>query len=152
VAQAAPDTGPLVIRPRVQIPILVMLFATFLLIGLVGFAHPDRFDIVLSYVLVPLGLLGIWRSARLGVVMDAQGIHIHNLDRRDKHLPWSAVASVDCGVIDIRAGLSLYAPIILFHDPDRAMMPVPALGAYSPLGAERKAELLRTLMTQAQPR
>jgi hypothetical protein len=105
-------------------------------------------EVAIASLGVALGLLGIWRAARLSVMIDAQGIHVRNLTGRDQHLRWDAVASVDCGVIDHRVGVPLHGPIISFHELGREAIAVPALGSYSRPDAERKVALLRSLEPQ----
>ncbi|MEU8404973.1 PH domain-containing protein [Micromonospora sp. NPDC048842] len=142
----------IVIRPRVQIPVLVVIFAVWTLLGVTYFtsggvlAERDWFGIVLGGLLATSGLAGIWRALRLGVVIGGDGVRIRGFDSRDQVTPWSAIQSVDCEQIDIRAGLPLYAPVL--HLGDDAM-PLSALGSYSRQDAERKVAQLRSLKASA---
>jgi hypothetical protein len=104
----------IVIRPRIQIPLLVVGFAVFGLIG-VGLltdgdviAKRDWFGIVLGAVLIPGAAVGIWRAVRLGVVMDTDGIRVRGLDHRDRVTWWSEVREIECAQVDTRAGLPIY--------------------------------------------
>lgn len=139
----------IVVRPRVQIPLLVVLFAVWGLIGATYFtggdvmAKRDWFGIVLGCALVTSGLVGIWRALRLGVVIDDNGLRIRGLDSRDRVIPWSEVTSVECAQIDVRSGLPLYGPVIVFGDCGEAL-PIRALGSYSRQDADRKVDRLRS--------
>jgi hypothetical protein len=138
-----------VIRPRIQIPLLVVIFAVWILLGSTYFGsgdkvgEGDRFGMVLGCVCVVSGVVGIWRAVRLGVVIDAGGVRVRGFDSRDKVTPWSAIQSVECAQVDVRGGLPLYAPVLRLGDD--AAMPLSALGSYSRQGAERKAEQMRDL-------
>ena len=144
----------IVIRPRIQIPILVVIFTVWTLLGVTYFtsgdvvAEGDWFGIVLGCVLVTSGVAGIWRTVRLGVVIDADGVRVRGFDSRDQVTPWSAIQSVDCVQIDVRGGLPLYAPVLRLGD-DAAAMPLSALGSYLRHDAERKVEQLRSFKTGA---
>jgi hypothetical protein len=139
----------IVIRPRIQIPILVVIFTVWTLLGVTYFTSGDVvterewFGMVLGCVLVTSGVAGIWRGFRLGVVIDAGGVRVRGFDSRDKVTPWSAIQSVDCAQIDVRGGLPLYAPVLRLGDD--AAMPLSALGSYSRQDAERKVEQMRSL-------
>ncbi|WP_165947188.1 PH domain-containing protein [Micromonospora sp. 15K316] len=140
----------IVIRPRVQIPILVVIFTLWTLLGVTYFtsgdvvADRDWFRIVLGCASVTSGVAGIWRALRLGVVIDAGGVRVRGFDSRDTVTPWSAIRSVDRAQIGVRGGLPLYAPVLRLGD-DADAMPLPALGSYSRQDAERKVEQLRSL-------
>jgi hypothetical protein len=144
----------IVIRPRIQIPILVVLFTVWTLLGVTYFtsgnvvAERDWFGIVLGCVLVTSGVAGIWRAVRLGVVIDAEGVRVRGFDTRDQVTPWSAIRSVDCVQIDVRGGLPLYVPVLRLGDA-AAAMPLSALGSYLRQDAERKVEQLRSLKARA---
>jgi len=139
-----------VIRPRVQVPLLVVLFTGWTLIGITYFtsgdvvAEREWFGIVLGCVLITSGIAGIWRALRLGVVIDAEGVRVRGFDRRDQVTPWSDITSIDCEQVDVRAGLPLYAPVLRLSD-EADVIPVTALGSYSQQDAERKVEQLRNL-------
>ncbi len=139
----------IVIRPRIQIPILVVVFTVWTLLGVTYFtsgnvvAERDWFGIVLGCVLVTSGVAGIWRAVRLGVVIDAEGVRVRGFDSRDQVTPWSAIQAVDCAQIDVRGGLPLYAAVLRLGDA--AAMPLSALGSYLCQDAERKVEQLRSL-------
>lgn len=141
----------IVIRPRIQIPILVVIFAVWTLLGVTYFtsgdvaAERDWFGLVLGCVLVTSGVAGIWRALRLGVVIDAGGVRVRGFDSRDKVTPWSAIESIDCAQVDVRGGLPLYAPVIRLGDDADAVIPLSALGSYSRQDAERKVEQIRNL-------
>src|ERR1700755_2034281 len=73
--------SPITIRPRIQIALLVICFAVFLLIGTTYFnadviAKRDWFGIILGVTIVPASLWGIWRALRLGIRIDDNGIRI----------------------------------------------------------------------------
>jgi hypothetical protein len=141
----------IVIRPRIQIPILVVIFTVWTLLGVTYFtsgdvvAEREWFGMVLGCVLVTSGVAGIWRALRLGVVIDAGGVRVRGFDSRDKVTPWSAIQSVDCAQIDVRGDLPLYAPVLRLGDDADAAMPLSALGSYSRQDAERKVEQMRSL-------
>ncbi|WP_158609992.1 PH domain-containing protein [Micromonospora musae] len=145
----------IVIRPRIQIPVLVVIFTLWTLLGTTYFtpgdvvAERDWFGIVLGCVLLTSGVAGIWRALRLGVVIDAGGVRVRRFDSRDKFTPWSAIQSVDCSQIDVRGGLPLYAPVLRLSDDSDAVIPLSALGSYSRQGAERKVEQLQRLKRDA---
>ena len=138
----------IVIRPRIQIPILVVLLAVWTLLGVtyfLGTQWPSAtgsawcWDACSSRAAWP----GSGGALRLGVVIDAGGVRVRGFDSRDKVTPWSAIQSVDCAQVDVRAGLPLYAPVLRLGDDDA--MPLSALGSYSRQDAERKVEQLRNL-------
>ncbi|WP_422733116.1 PH domain-containing protein [Micromonospora sp. WMMD558] len=144
----------IVVRPRIQIPILVVIFTVWTLLGVTYFtsgdvvAERDWFGIVLGCVLVTSGLTGIWRAVRLGVVIDAEGVRVRGFDSRDQVTPWSAIQSVDCVQIDERGGFPLYAPVLRLGDEAGAMA-LSALGSYLRQDAERKVEQLRSFKAGA---
>jgi hypothetical protein len=144
----------IVIRPRIQIPVLVVIFAVWTLLGVTYFtsgdvlAERDSFGIVLGCLLVTSGVAGIWRALRIGVVIGGEGVRVRGFDSRDQITPWSAIQSVDCLQIDVRGGLPLYAPVLRLGD-DADAMPLSALGSYSRQDAERKVEQLRSLKASA---
>jgi hypothetical protein len=146
----------IVMRPRVQIPLLVVIFVVWTLLGVTYFtagdvvAERDWFGIVLGCVLATSGVAGIWRALRLGVVIDEEGVRVRGFDTRDQVTPWSKVQSVDCVHVDVRGGLPLYAPVICLSD-DADVIQVRALGSYSRQDAERKAEQLRNFMVGGAP-
>ena len=141
----------LVIRPRIQVTILVVLFAVWTLLGVTYFTsgdvlgERDWFGLVLGCVLVASGVAGIWRALRLGVVIDAGGVRVRGFDSRDQVTPWTAIQSIDCAQIDVRGGLPLYAPVLRLGDDADAAIALSALGSYSRQDAERKAEQIRNL-------
>jgi hypothetical protein len=106
----------IVIRPRIQIPILVVIFTVWTLLGVTYFtsgdvvAERDWFGIVLGCLLVTSGMAGIWRALRLGVVIGGDGVRVRGFDSRDQVTPWSAIQSVDCVQIDVRGDLPLSRP------------------------------------------
>jgi hypothetical protein len=138
-------------RPRIQIPILVAFFLLWGLLGVVIFtsgdavAGRDWFGVVLGAVFILMGVAGMWRSARLGVVVDANGVCVRSLDGRDRATPWTDVKSVTCEQIGIRSGLPLYAPVIRVAAPAGGPIPVRALATYSLTDAQLKTERLRDL-------
>jgi hypothetical protein len=142
-----------VIRPRIQIPIMVVIFAVWILLGSTYFTSGDKvaerdwFGMVLGGVCVASGVVGIWRAVRLGVVIDAGGLRVRGFDSRDKVTPWSAIQSVECAQVDVRGGLPLYAPVL--HLDAGVVMPLSALGSYSRQDAERKVEQIRNLQRGA---
>ncbi|QGN48050.1 hypothetical protein GKC29_15170 [Micromonospora sp. WMMC415] len=144
----------IVVRPRIQIPILVVIFTVWTLLGVTYFtsgdvvAERDWFGIVLGCVLVTSGLTGIWRAVRLSVVIDAEGVRVRGFDSRDQVTPWSAIQSVDCVQIDERGGFPLYAPVLRLGDEAGAMA-LSALGSYLRQDAERKVEQLRSFKAGA---
>lgn len=142
----------IVIRPRIQIPVLVVIFAVWTLLGVTYFtsgdvlAERDSFGIGLGCLLVTSGMAGIWRALRLGVVIDGEGVRVRGFDSRDQVTPWSAIQSVDCVQIDVRAGLPLHAPVLRLGDD---AMPLSALGSYSRQDAERAVAELQSLKASA---
>ncbi|GIF99532.1 PH domain-containing protein [Catellatospora citrea] len=139
----------IVIRPRIQRWILVVLFTVWGLLGLTYFTSGDVvaernwFGLGLGVVLVVSGVLGIWRALRMGVVIDAAGVRVRGFDSRDVVTPWHAVQAVDCEQVDTRAGQPLYAPVLRLAD---GPVPVKALGSYSRDDAERKTAELRAFL------
>jgi hypothetical protein len=103
------------------------------------------FGLLLGCVLVTSGVAGIWRALRLGVVIDPGGVRVRGFDSRDKATPWSAIQSIDCAQVDVRAGLPLYAPVLRLGDDADAAIALSALGSYSRQDAERKVEQLLNL-------
>lgn len=140
----------IVIRPRIQRWILVVLFTVWGLIGLTSFtagdvvAERDWFGVGIGVLFIASGVLGIWRALRLGVVIDTTGVRVRGFDSRDVVTPWPAVQAVDCEQVDARAGLPLYAPVLRLAD---GPVPVKALGSYSRDDAEQKAERLRAFLS-----
>ncbi|MEU8112812.1 hypothetical protein [Micromonospora sp. NPDC048947] len=120
------------IRPRIQIPVLVVIFAVWTLLGVTYLtpgdvlADRDWFGIVLGCLLVTSGPAGIWRALRLGVVIGGDGVRVRGFDSRDQATPWSAIQSIDCVQVDLRGGLPLYAPVLRLGDDT---MPLSALGS-----------------------
>ncbi|GAA1806632.1 hypothetical protein HC028_02715 [Planosporangium flavigriseum] len=143
--------GRIVIRPRIQTPLLVVLFVVWALLGVMYFtngevlAKRDWFGITLGCVLVISGVAGMWRALRLGVVIDSDGMRIRGFDSRERVIPWSTVEAVQCEQVDQRAGLPLFAPVIRTCDDNEAL-PIRGLGSYSRSGAERRVQQLRNLM------
>lgn len=141
----------IVVRPRIQIPVLVVIFTVWTLLGVTSgdvVAERDWFGIVLGYLLVTSGMAGIWRALRLGVVIGGEGVRVRGFDSRDRVTPGSSIQSVDCMQIDVRGGLPLYAPVLRLGG-DADAMPLLALGSYSRQDAERKVEQLRSLKAGA---
>ncbi|MGC5053931.1 PH domain-containing protein [Micromonospora sp. DT48] len=141
---------PIVVRPRLQITVLVVLSAAWALLGVTYFtagdvvAESDWFGIVLGSLLVASGMAGVWRALRLGVVVDAAGVRVRSFDSRDRVIPWNSLQSVDCMQVGVRAGMPLYAPVLhLGSDVDA--VPLSALGSYSRQDVERKVEELQGL-------
>ncbi|NMO54117.1 hypothetical protein HH310_23400 [Actinoplanes sp. TBRC 11911] len=138
----------MVIRPRVQVAVLLVCFGGFFLIGVAMFgdgeilAEREWFGIAIACMTVVLGGAGIWRTLRLGVVIASDGLRVRSLDSRDQFTAWSEVESIECQQVDERAGLPIYAPVIRLPE---FVMPVMALGTYSRKDAERKTELLRSM-------
>lgn len=145
-----------VVRPRIQIPLLVMVFTIWTCIGATYFtsgdvlAKRDWFGIVLGFVSVLMGICGIWRALRLGVVIDDNGVRLRHFDSRDHLVPWSSVRSVECAQIDERLGLPLYGPILELGDGS-GVLPIRALGSCSRQDAERKADRLRAFIISDGP-
>ena len=141
----------IVIRPWIQVPLLVVVFAVFGAIGVSFFTNGDVtggrdwFGMVLGVALVPLAALAIWRALRLGVVIDATGIRVRGFDSRDQFTPWSQVRAVECEQIDARAGLPIYGPLIHIGEAPEPLA-VRALGSYSRSNAERTVAQLRGFM------
>ena len=141
----------IVIRPRLQIPLLVLAFGIFGLLGVSLWtdaeilAKRDWFGITVGLALTVLGVLGIWRTLRLGVVIDGDGIRIRGLAGRDKVTPWHNVREIRCDKIDKRAGMPIYGPVIKLSDDNT--LPVRPLGSYSRSDAEQKVAQLRGFMT-----
>ncbi|WP_116072497.1 YdbT family protein [Asanoa ferruginea] len=144
--------SPITIRPRIQIAILVICFAVFLLIGTTYFnadviAKRDWFGIILGVTIVPASLWGIWRALGLGIRIDDNGIRIRSqIDSRQRFIPWSQVESVECAAVDARAGITIHAPVLHFRD-GTAPLPITGIGSYSIKAAEATTERLRALLT-----
>ena len=141
----------IVIRPRLQIPLLVLAFGIFGLLGVSLWtdaeilAKGDWFGITVGLALTVLGVLGIWRTLRLGVVIDGDGIRIRGLAGRDRVTPWQSVREIQCDKIDKRAGMPIYGPVIKLGDENT--LPVRPLGSYSRSDAEQKVAQLRGFMS-----
>ena len=140
--------GSHLIGPRVQIPLLVVLFTVWALVGLTYFipgnavARRDWPAIGIGAVCLVMGVVGVWRALRLGVVVDRTGIRVRGLDSRDRFTPWDQVHSVTCEVIDIRAGLPLYGPVIHHGEDGADGLAIRGLGSYSSAGAQRMVDRL----------
>lgn len=138
----------IVIRPRIQRPLLVVIFTVWGLIGITFFtngdvvAQRDWFGISLGVLCVLMGVTGVWRASRLGVIVDDAGVRVRNFDSRDDVLPWRDVRSVECAQIDERSGRAIYGPVIELGDGFGALA-LRTLGSYSRRDAERKVERLR---------
>lgn len=136
----------IVIRPRIQRPVLVLIFTVWALLGLTYFtngdvvAKRDWFGIALGVMCLVGGAVGVWRSLRIGIVIDAGGVRIRSVDSRQQVIPWRDVRSVECAQIDERVGLPIYGPVIEVSD---GLLPLRSLGSYSKAGAERRAADLR---------
>ncbi|WP_373320642.1 PH domain-containing protein [Rhizocola hellebori] len=51
---------------------------------------------------------GIWRTLRLGVRIDDNGVRIRSqIDSRQRLIPWSQVKSVECAAVDARASMTI---------------------------------------------
>lgn len=138
-----------VIRPRVQIAILVAIFAVWALLGATYFTPGDAltqrdwFGITLGCLLVISGVVGIWRALRLSLAIDQDGVRVRSFDSRDQVTPWTAIQAIDCVQVDVRAGIPVYAPVLRLGD-QADPMPLLALGSYSRHDVERRVEQLRT--------
>lgn len=147
------SVGRIVIRPRVQICVLVVVFAVFGLIGATYFteregdllAGENLFGTILGCIFVPGSIVGMWRALRMGVLIDTDGIRIRGFDSRDHVTPWDDVQSIDSEQVDVRGGLPLFAPVIHSRG-DIGAFAVRTLGSYSRSDAEHKAERLRNFM------
>lgn len=137
-------------RPWVQRVVLVVVMAVLLLISVSGFtvgdiiARRDWFAIILYGLTAAASVPGIWLAARLGVVVDERGIHLHNFGR-GRFIPWSQVSDVSCVVYDRRAGLPLFAPAVQINGEDAPVV-LSALGSYREDDAERRTEAIRSLL------
>jgi len=144
----------IVMKPRGQITVLIVVFGLFALIGTTYFtngnvgANRDWFGVSLGCALTIGGAIGIWRSLRLGVVIDEAGVRIRSLDKRDKVTPWRDVEAIDCERVEVRAGMLLYAPVLHL---DGDSLPLMVLGSYAQSGAEAHAAKLRILKDAAPP-
>lgn len=144
----------IVVRPRIQIPILVVIFTVWALLGVTFFtsgdvvSKRDWFGIVMGFVLMTSGVAGVWRAVRLGVVIDRQGVRVRGFDSRDSVTRWSEVQSIDCEQVDVRGGLPLFAPVLSLGEGS-SLLPMPVLGSYSRQDAERKVAQLRRLKASA---
>lgn len=114
-----------VIRPRIQISILVAVFSMWTLLGVtyvtVGDVVAKRqwFGVVMGCLLIVSGLAGIWRALRLSVVINADGIRTRSPDRRDHVTP---------GVRSRRssASRSAHDPVCPYTHPFSAFPETPA--------------------------
>jgi hypothetical protein len=141
--------SPINIRPRIQMTILVVIFSVFGLIGVTYFTEADAiatqdwFALILGGILVPGSLVGIWRTLRLGIRIDDNGIRIRSqVDSRQQFIPWSQVESVECAEVGSRAGMTLYAPVLHLRK-GAGVLPIDGLGSYSVKDAESKTARLR---------
>lgn len=147
----------IVVRPWIQVSVLTGAFGVFGLIGVGMFldgqtvAERDWFGIAIGTMCLLLGVVGLWRTARLGMVMDERAVRVRGLDSRDRVIAWNEIESIECVQVDERMGLPIFAPVLVLGR-DKGALPVPALGSYKREGAERKAERLRALKTAAAAR
>ncbi|MEV6350107.1 hypothetical protein [Actinoplanes sp. NPDC051851] len=138
------------VRPRIQIPVLIAVFSVVTFLGFSYFTAGDVvakhqwFGVTMGCVCLVAGPIGIWRAARMGVVIDADGIRVRGFDSRDQVVPWTAVEAIECGPVDERAGLTIHAPVLRLVQAsgDVSVMPLVLLGSYSPRGAERRRQQL----------
>ncbi len=147
-----PVMDRIVVKPRVQIAVAILILAVFMLLGLLYFTELDVvaernwFGIGLALVCLVGGGVGVWRALRMGVVIDRHGVRVRGFDSRDQVTPWSEVDMVDCAQVDARAGLPVHAPVLVLAGG--AVEPVTVLGSYSRSDAERKVERLRELKAE----
>lgn len=133
----------LVLRPMLQRAVLIAGFGGFALISIAmladaGEAHP--FTIVMYSVLLLLSVIAVWRSARIGVVADGEGLRLRQL-AKGVYVTKEKVTGVSC---EERPGAFLtrvYEPVI--HTADGRTQPLTALANYSRSTAERRTQRLR---------
>jgi hypothetical protein len=146
----------IVVRPRVQTPLLVVVFAVWALLGVSYFTEgdvvrkPDWFGLALGCVLLISGVAGIWRAVRMGVVVGAEGLRIRSFDSRDRVISWPEIEAITCDQVGARAGLPLLAPVIQIKG--QGSLVIRAFGSYSRAGADRRVAQLRDFKAAAQER
>ncbi|BCJ76942.1 hypothetical protein CS0771_64860 [Catellatospora sp. IY07-71] len=142
-------------RPRIRIVLLFIVSDVFVLLGLSYLknghviAERDWLGVALACALTLVGLLGIWRALRQGVVIDQDGLLVRSFSRPDRTLTWDHVSSIDCGQVFLRGGRPLYAPILQIDGVGR--LPVSELGSHSLEEAEQRAADLRSLQAARTP-
>lgn len=91
-----------VIRPRIQVAVLLAVFIMFGLLGLLYLTREEvlagryTFGAVLGVVCSLTGVGGVWRALRMGVVIDSEGVQVRSFDSRTVVTPWSAVEDIFC--------------------------------------------------------
>ncbi len=143
--------GRVVVRPRLQVLWIVVLSTVWGCLGTTYFSEGDviaRRDwcgLALGCLLVIMGVVGVWRALRLGVVIDPTGLRVRGFDSRDRVIPWNRVSAVECEQIGNRAGRPLFGPAVYFRD-SAAPLTVAPLGSYSRSTAQRNVDRLRELL------
>jgi hypothetical protein len=140
----------IVLRPRIRMPLLVIYVPStvlgFILLTLgLATAAQGWWLIVLGCMVIIICAEGIWRTLRVGVVIDTDGVWVRGLDS-DRMTPWSRVESVECEQIYVRAGQAFYAPVIRIRRADA--LPLGELGSHSRTNAERHVDRLRAFTSR----
>jgi hypothetical protein len=97
---------------------------------------------VVGYALLTaVGVAGLLLSARVGVVVDASGLHLRGV-APTRVLPWDTVEDIDCDLVAMHGLFGRYAPVITTRDSDEPLV-AGVLGSYRREIAEQRGRDLR---------
>lgn len=143
-----------VVRPRIRMALFMIISDVFALAGLSYLANghviADRNwpGVGLGCALTLIGALGVWRTLRLGVVIDQSGLLVRSFATSNRLVPWTAVQSIGSEKLFLRGGRPFYAPVLQADGIDR--LKAQELGSSSLEEVERNAADLRGLQAAAQ--
>jgi hypothetical protein len=138
--------------------ILTICLSVFLLIAVLGLAYGGMWSnrdypgISIYIATAVWSLIALWRTFRLGVVVDSRGLHARNLGRGET-TPWPAISAITCEIYDTRLGVPVYAPVVRKvlgeANEEQDGTPVTAMGSYRKSVAEGRTQLLISQMAEA---
>ncbi|MBY8875875.1 PH domain-containing protein [Micromonospora sp. PLK6-60] len=141
-----------------QITALAASWGLFLLVSLLSFggadgtlAQRDHVGTVLYAVIVVGSLVALWRTFRLGVVVDEGGLRLRSLGR-DEWIPWSSVVSISCENVDSRFGIPIYGPLIEVApgpEDEPGNIPMSAMASYRRSTAQARTDALASRIAEA---